>query len=290
MEARDLPSVLARSGFAREVVSAEHVVAHGHRYANLYKIACADGVFACKVRSKEDSHVADSIERLREMDDAEDLVQRYDTVIADGDRYLLISRWIDGVQPMHQSRRLLPEFFARLARFNLRNPHAGPYTSMYLDGREFGSIGDMVAWELGSHGEPARRRVIAELTRPLKNGLACVTFEDANPGNMIVTTDGRHVLIDTEYLHAGLNLHQFDHVDPFSDDAPWHAIHGEASDCLVAYFDELSVSKDEANAQARAFFTLSALRTRSYERWKGENADSADFARAIQRISGYNVY
>ena len=175
------------------------------------------------------------------------------------------------MQPIDRDREQILSLFGRLAHFNRNNLVDGPYTSMHADGRYSQTISELVDSELEYHLQffdlESMKSVCLEALEPLKHGLGCIVNEDTNTGNMFIPNDGMPVFIDTEWLHRGLNLHQFDHLDFFGFEEPaWYRITEEASGCYEAYFSELTVSRDEANDQIRAFEILRVFRMNTY--WK----------------------
>lgn len=253
--------------------SIDPVTQNGFTYPDLFRVVVDGvGVFAVKLRHKSQAHVADALACLASVSDPESLLNRYLYVLESGDHSILVSQWIDGIQPHNGRRDTLPEFFEKLARFNAANQVSGPYTSMYADGRHSDSIATLVDSELDYHrrylGDVSLGNEITEALQPLKRGLACVVHEDMNTGNMILAGDGRHVFIDLEWVHKGLNLHQFDHMNFFGFREPdWHNITDEAAECYRAYFSALPMSSQEANDQIRAYELLAVIRQNTYWRY-----------------------
>jgi hypothetical protein len=251
---------------------AKHVTRHGFTYPDLFETRASDGQrFFIKLRASNRYHVRDSLECLSGMNDGDGLIHPYRHVAEAGGYYLLVSDHLDGVQPIDRDRDQIPSLFGRLARFNRNNIVDGPYTSMYADGRYSGTISELVDSELEYHlhffGLDTMKAACLEAIEPLKHGLGCIVNEDTNTGNMVLPKGATPVFIDTEWLHRGLNLHQFDHLDYFRFDEPaWYRITDEAPACYEAYFGELRLSRDEANDQIRAFETLRVLRKNTY--WK----------------------
>ena len=268
----DLTNLLADTPFSAIAQTAERVSLKGYTYQDLFRIGSPEsGFFSVKLRPVGKRYLVDSLRCLESIQDPDNLVLPYRAVFERNDTVVLISDWIIGVQPFQNATHILPEFFRRLARFNQHNPSNGPFTSMYADGHYFRTISRLVDAEIDYHlgfgGLEDYRSTLAEVMQPLKHGLACITFEDMNPGNLFLTEDGRYVLIDTEWLHPGLNLHQFDHMNYLRFREPkWHDITDEAAACYSAYFSELGAGLEEANAQIRAYEALAVVRANTYWR------------------------
>ena len=251
---------------------ANRVTRNGFTYPDLFETRGSDGQrFFLKLRPADRAHVRDSLECLSLMADEDALIHPYRLVAEAGGYYLLVSDRLDGVQPIDRARDQIPSLFGRLAQFNRRNVVDGPYTSMYADGRYSDTISELVDSELEYHLQffdlESIKPACLEALAPLKHGLGCIVNEDTNTGNLFLPNVGMPVFIDTEWLHRGLNLHQFDHLNYFGFDEPaWYRITDEAPDCYEAYFGELRLSRDEANDQIRAFETLRVLRQNTY--WK----------------------
>jgi hypothetical protein len=266
----DLANLLRDTPFAALAESAVPVTVRGFTYPDLFRIGSFDsGYFCVKLRPANAPHVNESLRCLSSMQDPENLISRYVSVLLRDDTRILISQWVTGVQPFENAGHTLPEFFRRQARFNLHNPSDGPFTSMYSDGEHFDSIEELVDAEIDYHlgffDVEDYRTAVIDAVQPLKGGLGCLVFEDMNPGNMFLTDKGEYVLIDTEWLHPGLNLHQFDHTNYFRFREPkWYTITEEAAACYAAYFGELRLDAKEANAQVRAYEVLAVVRSNTY--------------------------
>jgi hypothetical protein len=212
-EARE---ALSRTPLADSISSLEPVSLEGVEYSSLFKLTTLEGGrYSLKLRSVKDYRVANSLECLRTMRDPNRSIVGYERVFEVGDAYLLVSRWIGGLQPVRADRELIRDFFAELGRFNRQNESDGPYTSMCLDG--------------------------------LYLGFGCMILEDMNTGNMIRESGGTLRFLDVECLTRGLNLYQFDHVNLFRfDEERWYNITLEAKDSLSAYFSSALVPRESA--------------------------------------------
>lgn len=290
MEVPELEALLERTPYAGLAASARRVSLKGFEYPDLFRVGGEDGnSYAVKLRPADQANIADSLACLAVRKDPEGLIQDYTgTFVVDGWR-ILVSPWLEGRQPIDGGREALPRFFALLARFNRDNPSAGPYTSMYLNGRRYAAIAELVDAEVetclaaiddGFPGAEAREALGA-----LKSGLACLVNEDVNTGNMFFARGGKPVFIDTEWLHSGLNLHQFDHLNLLGfDEEAWYNITEEARDCYVAYFEALGLPRRLADEQIRARELLAVLRQDAYWRWKKEEAKYPESARRARIV------
>ena len=146
---------------------------------------------------------------------------------------------------------------------------------MYVDGRLFPTIDDLITHEIAEHLRwvgAIDLRPLREALDALGSGFGCVIQEDTNVGNMILTTDGAPKFLDTEWIHASANLYQFDHMNPFGmSEAAWFNITEEAGECYAAYFDALGETRLKANDQIRAIELLSALRANTYRAHRGSD-------------------
>jgi len=298
----DLPRLLAGTPWASLAGTAQPVSLQGYQYDDLFRLGDdAGGRFALKLRPLDQPNIADSLRCLAARFDPAGLIQDYlDAFQVDG-CWLLVSQWVTGQQPITSRRDSLPLFFSRLAAFNRDNPATGHFTSMYADGHYFASLADLVEHELAGHlkalaaswpelgpdwaapgvGSRELRAALAALT----DGLACLVNEDCNTGNMFLKADGQPLFIDTEWLHTGLNLHQFDHLNLSGFDEPrWYNIGAEAVACATAYFDELRLPRALANEQLRAWECLAVLRRHSSWHWRGQKEQYQLTAQRLRQL------
>jgi len=290
VELAELKALLDKTPYAGLAVTARHVTLKGYEYPDLFVIG--DGTarrYAVKLRPEGQVNIADSLACLAARKDPGGLIQDYAGAFLVDGWHILVSPWLEGSQPINSDREVLPRFFALLARFNCDNPSAGPFTSMYLDGRRYATIAELVDGEVEACLEAADgdfpRSEAREALCALKDGLGCLVDEDVNTGNMFVTADRRPVFIDTEWLHSGLNLHQFDHLNLLGFDAKaWYNITEEARDCYAAYFEALGLPLRLANEQIRARELLSVLRQDAYWRWKKNEAMYTESARRARIV------
>ena len=99
-----------------------------------------------------EKQIIDTINCLPLLNDNEGFVNKIIDVIEKDNHIIMISEWLNGVQPIDEkNRKLLPSFFEKLAFLNKQNIINGPYTSMYLDGKYFETINDLINWEINYH-------------------------------------------------------------------------------------------------------------------------------------------
>jgi hypothetical protein len=159
---------------------------------------------------------------------------------------------------------------------------------MYAEGERFETTEEMINREINRHKDFLPPGIdwteIFGILKNLKKGFPCVIVEDINTGNMFITDDGKYKIIDLDWLHKGLNLHQFDHFDYFNFHGNvWYVITGEeAKESYAAYFDELGINKEEANEQIRAVEILSVLRQNTH--WKRNNRPNEEEIKRRMKI------
>ena len=257
----------------------ERVFAHDYEYPNLFKIVLGNGKsYSVKVRNIDEQHVTESIKCLERIRDTESLIQKYTCVIKTPEFYFLISDWIDGRHPEDNRQSRISDFFESLGKLNISNSSEGPFKSMYSGIASFDSIQELLDCEIGEHLKYLDKtfpiRDIRSVLSSLYRGEGCLVFEDMNIGNMRISDSGKLYLIDTEWLHYGLNLLQFDHVNYFGfEKNEWYNITDTAKSCYAAYFSQMEFGEDEVNAQIRGIELLSLLRSNTYERFCGRTVD-----------------
>jgi hypothetical protein len=252
VETKEAEKFLINTQYEKFIGYFQEVELKNYLYKNLFKIGNeALGYFALKIRDVGQKNVMDSIEILSALKDPENIVNKnIDKIVRDG-YIIMISDWLDGIQPIDGNREYPPLFYSKLAYINKRNISDGPFTSMYSDGKYFETIGALVDYETGYHKEYLydlkNLKEIMEVLQNLKNGLACIIMEDMHPGNLFITNDKHYKFIDTEWMIRGINLYQFEKIDYFGfEEKAWYTI------------------TDEANEQIRAFELLQVLRKNIY--------------------------
>ena len=282
MEIKELKILLKNTKYGQFIGNINHVELKGYKYDNLYKIGNEDsGYFAIKIRNNKEKHISDSIKNMRIMNDQNNFIHKYTDIIEKDGSIILISEWLNGLQPIDSHREHLPKIFSLLAQFNKDNIVEGPFTSMYADGNYFDTIEELINWEINYHKnylqDIIKTKEIIEVLNCLKYGIPCLILEDMNPGNLIITENGKYKFIDTEWIIKGLNLYQFEKINYFGfDERKWYNINEEAKDCYSAYFETLGIKAEEANDQIRAFELLQVFRTNTCLKCQGDDTSNVD--------------
>jgi hypothetical protein len=249
-------------------------------YKDLFKIGNENiGYFVLKLRKNNRKDIVESIKILKSLKDPENFINKYIDIIEKNDSLIMVSNWLDGIQPIDSKRKKLPLFFSKLAYLNKHNIGKGPFTSMYVDGNYFNTINELIDYEINYHKnyfkEIVEIKYIVEILNALKYGLATIILEDMNTGNLIITNDGQYKFIDAEWIINGLNLYQFEKIDYFGfEERKWYNINEESKECYAAYFETLGIKFEEANDQIRAFELLQVLRRNTYLKYFGKDNDN----------------
>lgn len=282
--------ILKESRFPHLWKSAVPVEMKGHTYSDLFKAGNSrEGYYSVKVRNKNLWQIKESLHCLSELKDPECSVLPYCEILETENCFIFISPWIDGIQPVDSLRESLPCFFEQLALLNKNNPVNNSCTSMYVDGRLFKSVEELVDYEttllLKSYRGKRRADELRELLKPLKEGFACIVHEDMNTGNLILDRRGKALFLDTEYLLRGVHLYQFEHINLMNfSKAAWYNITGEARECLQAYFSVLGTPCSRASEELRAYFLLAQLRMGVFLESSGQRYSWKTFDSEAERI------
>lgn len=286
----NIKELLKLSKIHDSIDSINNVELMGFTYPDLYKVGSTHtGFYSVKIRDKRRYNIPDSLRCLESLVDTHNTVVTYSEVIETEDVYLLITPWIDGIQPIESNRDRIKDFFIHLAYLNRDNPSSGPYTSMYLDGRKFDTVEEMVDFEvnglLKQYKGDIPRSLMLESLEPLKNTLHCIIHEDLNTGNMIIDSSDKIRFIDTEFYTHGLNIYQFDHVNiTGSAEKKWYNFTDEVVEYLTAYYNVLEVTPKEANRQLKAYSILKELRFMVYSIFKKEDIDFWSLDKKIMQL------
>ncbi|MDR0511497.1 MAG: hypothetical protein LBG93_00135, partial [Treponema sp.] len=123
-----------------------------HTYNDLYKIGSDNlGFFVLKIRKNNNRSVLDSINNISILKDNENFIHKFKDVIEKDGYILMVSEWLNGLQPIDKNRECLPNYFSILANLNKKNIAKNSFTSMYVDGNYFDSINDLIDWEINYH-------------------------------------------------------------------------------------------------------------------------------------------
>lgn len=271
-------------------IKIENVTLQGHLYNDLFKAYMKTGkVYAIKIRDLSNKHVQESIRYLSEMNDVENSIVKNEDVLISDDKYICISKWIHGVQPIDTNRDKIKIFYSMLATFNKNNLSNGPYTSMYLDGKQFLSIEELVITEfngyISGYNGKHNKLIIQNSVKNICLGFGCLILEDMNTGNMIIDQNENYHFIDTEYLTAGINLYQFDHINLFNlDELKWYNISNEKDDVLKEYFKIICDDFSKIKKQIAGFAMLKLFRNIAFLNWNKGSIDYQYFDNKIDEI------
>jgi len=274
MEIKDVEILLKGTKYASFIGHIQSIELKNHIYSDIFKIGNDNlGYFALKIRNNKQKHIIESINCMKLLNDPENVIHKNNDIIEKESYLIMVSDWINGIQPIDSNRNSLPTFFSKLAIINKNNIAKGRYTSMYADGKYFETVDELVNWEINYHKEYMDKiefKEVIEILQNLKKGIPCIIMEEVNTGNLFITNDGEYKFIDTEWMHNGLNLYQFDHFNYFGfEDKTWYNITDEAEECYRAYFNALEIKNEEANEQIRAMELLSVLRQNTFLRFNG---------------------
>ncbi|MDR0497289.1 MAG: hypothetical protein LBH42_06725 [Treponema sp.] len=266
MDIGEVEKLQKETRFDRFIGTLQKVTLKKYEYGDLFKMGNDRlGYYSLKIRKNDNRNILESLELLKIINDAENIINENVDVIEKDNLVIIISEWLTGKQPIDDCRDELPEFFCKLAILNKNNIVGGPFTSMYLDGNYFNSANELIDWELNYHKkyfpESFDQKIILEVLGNLKCGMSCIINEDMNCGNLFITSDGKFKIVDTDWIIKGVNLYQFQHFDYFGfDGKKWYKITDEAAICYAAYFDTLGTGREGANEQIRAVELLNTLR------------------------------
>jgi serine/threonine protein kinase len=296
MEIKDIENLLENTRYEQFIGHFKPIELNNFVYKNLFKIGNDKlGYYSLKIRENSEKQIIDTINCLSVLHDNEEFVNRIIDIIEKDNHLFIISEWLNGVQPINiDNRKLLPSFFEKLAYFNKQNIADGPYTSMYADGNYFETIDKLIDWEINYHKRYLQAFMetneITKYLMNLKSGLSCIILEDFNPGNLLLTNNGKYKYIDTEWIMRSLNLYQFEKIDYFAfEEEAWYKITENAEECYRAYFTTLGIKDDEANEQIRAYELLSALRKNTYLKYINKE-DDKEIERRIKTIIEQNKF
>lgn len=289
-------NILKNTKYKNKIVSLNEVCVHGHTYYDLFKMVLDDGMeYSVKIRNINTVHIADSLKYLSEMKDSGRIISNYHDVIKTKENYILISKWISGSHPDNSDRDILTKTFSALAQFNKDNRHTGPYRSMYTDSVAYNTIEELVDRETkpylihykGTHSI----KFLKSCLDKLKSGLGCLILEDMNIGNILIENTGRLHFIDTEYMTAGLNLYQFEHINLLQfDQEEWFNISKNAHTILITYFQTLGETNKRASAQTGGYYVLSILRKLFFLQQQKKETDYKEIDTQIEKAASVDLY
>jgi hypothetical protein len=285
-----IKAALSRTAYAEYLSAIWPINANGYQYEDLFRIGTdPEDSYVIKIRPKTAKNVYNALKCFAWLADEDDLLEKYHELFEVDDRLVLVTKWVAGSQPCEENRDRIPDFFRRLAGLHKNNICSGPVTSMYADGRSFDAVEEMIDAEMDYHHGFYELSfswdTCLQIVDSCKRGLTCAVHEDIHPGNMFLPCNGDLLLIDCEWLHRGLNLHQFQHIDFFGRGKPaFYKIRKEAAESYRAYFKEIEVNEKEANDQIRGFEMLSAIRWNTYWRYNGIKDASTVICKYIEEV------
>jgi serine/threonine protein kinase len=255
MDIKELENILNGTKYEAYIGHIDYVELNGYKYNDLFKAGNANiGFLAFKIRENDNQnrYAVSSIENIAVMKDKDNFINKYKDIIEKDEHILIVSEWLNGFQPIQKNRENLPQIFSLLAEFNKQNIAKENFTSMYAYGNHFGTIDDLVNWEINYHKKYFQEIIgnneILDTLNYLKDGLACIILEDMNTGNLFITDDGKYKYIDMDWIINGLNLYQFEKIDYFGfEERQNYNINAEVKECYIAYFETLGIKKEEAN-------------------------------------------
>jgi len=212
------------------------------------------------------------------------------SILKKGEKTVIVQKYIEGTTIDKCEIKHTIETFKKLARLNIKNKAHSNLSSMYLDGKKFNSIHELIDHESLFYTENYEgrhnKKQLMKYLEFLKEGFGCVILEDMNNGNVIVDENSNETfLIDYDYLIYGNNLYQLEFLDPYlMQESSWYNIQKDANLVLKSYFDELGVSSTSANNQINPFEILKQLRSIYYLMWKKENIKYKQFDTNIESI------
>ena len=289
-------NILKTTKYKDQIVSLNEVCVHGHTYYDLFKMVLNDDMkYSAKIRNINDIHIAESLKYLSQMKDSAGIISNYYDVIKTKENYILISKWIEGNHPDNSDKDILEKASSALAQFNKDNTHTGPYTSMYMDSVKYNTIEELVDGEtqpyLANYKGTHSIKFLRSCLDKLKSGLGCLILEDINIGNILIENTGRLNFIDTEYMTAGLNLYQFEHINLLKfDQEEWFNISKNADKILITYFKTLGEPNKRASAQTCGYYVLSILRKLFFLQRQKKEIDYNEIDGQIEKAAAVDLY
>jgi hypothetical protein len=279
MDQKEILQILHETRNIPVILELFEIQLNGKLCKGIYQARSEDSWYSIKIRPKDDALTQSAISVIQNIEyNFELFFSPYLHILESDSHLILIKEWEYGESIDETATTYLPDFFAKLARFNLKNASDGKFISMYADGRYASTIDDLISHEIEYHfrfwkDESSKNRIV-DILQALYTGFGCIISEDNNLANLIVTENSNVKLIDLDWIQSGSNLYQFDHFSYFTNINPKrYAIHGAlAKECYDAYFSELPGSRLQANDQIRAIEVLSTLRKNTYNRFF-ENQD-----------------
>jgi hypothetical protein len=270
---KDITQLLIRfdlEAFTESVTKIKWINDEDKFYSDLFRIQNNQGEsLILKVRNKSSLNIKCAVDSLSVINDPSNFIEKYTQVFSDENYYYLFTDWIDGSNPIQNKIEVMPKVFSLLANIHAINTSNGPFFSKYSDGRISDSINHLVDSEVDYHMSffnlPHLKKDCKSIIEKLKTGIPCLVHEDVHPGNVLEDTYGNIKLIDCEWLHAGLNLYEFEYVQLYDiRDKNWWDIDECGLSCYKEYFSSLKLDNVTANSQIKAFEMLKIFRLNTY--------------------------
>lgn len=270
--ADSVKSILKKNGYSKFLYRFKNIESayDSRTFDFLYKLTSREGESKLlKIRLKESFNIRHSLSAICQMNDSTGLFENFEAVITEGEYLFFMREWYQESATLDEKKKLMPSLFERLAVFHRANPGRPPFFSKYSDGKIFDSIADLVAWEVDYHmtffDATALTEGIYHDVLYLKNSAPVIIHEDVHPANMISLPDGSTKLIDTEWMHSGVNLYEFEYIKLFDsyESDPWD-IDRYGLECYRHYFKAFGLDKEKAENFFRAFELLKILRLNTY--------------------------
>ena len=123
MEIKDIENLLKNTHYEKFIGHFQQIELNNFVYKNLFKIGNDElGHYSIKIREKSEKQIIDTINCLSLLNDDEGFVNKIIDVIEKDNHIIMVSEWLNGVQPIDdKNRKLLPSFFEKLAFLNKQN-------------------------------------------------------------------------------------------------------------------------------------------------------------------------
>jgi hypothetical protein len=129
MEIKDIENLLKDTHYEKFIGYFQQIELKNFIYKNLFKIGNDElGHYSIKIRENSEKQIIDTINCLSVLNDNEEFINKIIDVNEKDNHIIMVSEWLNGVQPIDaNNRQLLPTFFEKLAFLNKQNIVNGPY-------------------------------------------------------------------------------------------------------------------------------------------------------------------
>jgi len=119
MVLKDIENLLKNTRYKKFIGHFHPIELKSYVYKNLYKIGNEkSGYYLLKIRENTEKQILDTINCLSILNDDERFVNKIVDTIEGDNHIIMVSEWLNGVQPIDNNRNLLPHFFEKLAYLN----------------------------------------------------------------------------------------------------------------------------------------------------------------------------